>query len=307
MSFHTVKTTNLKENLSPNPQRSEAVEDEEGWSKIKTEGKHIATRTTPLINIQEAMRLNVLRELGLREDQAENPLQSHLLDFDDYSVHKLSTIPIALTEYTLYKELQNGKGKGVSNRTRRQIYQALEELSTHMKPRGIFRFFPIKGKDGRVTIGRHTRFASKNLQALLKQCKRVAVFVTTLGDEVDHIINQAMKKRPHYGYILNLAASTAADMAAMYIQDHIKCLIPRNETTTYRYSPGYCDWPLKEQSKLFELIPHHSVGVDLSDTFLMSPSKSVSGLIGICSSHLNIDLKNLCKKCRRTQCSHRRK
>jgi len=51
--------------------------------------------------------------------------------------------------------------------------------------------------------------------------------------------------------------------------------------TTNRYSPGYCDWDLAEQEKLFDVFPENYLDIRLSSSSLMHPIKSVSGLIGI--------------------------
>ena len=47
------------------------------------------------------------------------------------------------------------------------------------------------------------------------------------------------------------------------------------------YSPGYCGWDIREQQKLFSLFPPQPCGITLSDSFLMSPVKSVSGFFRI--------------------------
>jgi hypothetical protein len=48
-----------------------------------------------------------------------------------------------------------------------------------------------------------------------------------------------------------------------------------------RFSPGYCDWNVSEQHKLFNLLPESFCGIHLSESSLMNPIKSVSGIIGI--------------------------
>ena len=47
------------------------------------------------------------------------------------------------------------------------------------------------------------------------------------------------------------------------------------------YSPGYCDWKLVEQRKLFRFFPREESGISLTDSCLMLPVKSVSGIIAI--------------------------
>jgi cobalamin-dependent methionine synthase I len=48
-----------------------------------------------------------------------------------------------------------------------------------------------------------------------------------------------------------------------------------------RYSPGYCEWKLSDQRKLFSFFPESCCGITLSESYFMSPKKSISGIIGI--------------------------
>ena len=54
------------------------------------------------------------------------------------------------------------------------------------------------------------------------------------------------------------------------------------ETLVSRYSPGYGDYPLSEQQRLLTILDApRTVGVSLTDTLVMAPSKSVSAVIGV--------------------------
>ena len=54
------------------------------------------------------------------------------------------------------------------------------------------------------------------------------------------------------------------------------------ESLISRYSPGYGDFPLSAQRTLLALLDApRTVGVSLTDTLLMVPSKSVSAIIGV--------------------------
>ena len=64
---------------------------------------------------------------------------------------------------------------------------------------------------------------------------------------------------------------------------------------TNRYSPGYCGWDVSEQKKLFKILPEKFCGIELTDSCLMHPIKSVSGIIGIGKSvKFNEYTCNLC-------------
>jgi hypothetical protein len=48
-----------------------------------------------------------------------------------------------------------------------------------------------------------------------------------------------------------------------------------------RFSPGYCNWDVSEQHLLFQLLPENACGISLNDRALMTPIKSVTGVLGI--------------------------
>lgn len=48
---------------------------------------------------------------------------------------------------------------------------------------------------------------------------------------------------------------------------------------TMLFSPGYCGWHVSGQKRLFESLRPDEIGIELSESFLMQPLKSVSGVI----------------------------
>jgi cobalamin-dependent methionine synthase I len=75
--------------------------------------------------------------------------------------------------------------------------------------------------------------------------------------------------------------------------------------TTNRYSPGYCDWDITEQKKLFGLLPAVFCGISLTESMLMKPIKSISGIIGIGKE---VSFKRYsCNYCKDNHCLYRNK
>ena len=75
-------------------------------------------------------------------------------------------------------------------------------------------------------------------------------------------------------------------------------------TITRRFSPGYCDWNVKQQKMVFQAMRGDCAGVSLTDSCLMIPRKSISGIIGIGPSE--ITKYNPCKTCDEYDCVGRR-
>jgi cobalamin-dependent methionine synthase I len=81
----------------------------------------------------------------------------------------------------------------------------------------------------------------------------------------------------------------------------------KNQRTTLRFSPGYCDWKIHEQKKVFSVLENDLIDVDLNESYLMAPRKSVSGVFGIGNSELiDKDETNPCRSCGMHSCVARR-
>ena len=74
---------------------------------------------------------------------------------------------------------------------------------------------------------------------------------------------------------------------------------------TNRFSPGYCGWHVSEQQRLFPLFDGHTCGITLTDSSLMVPIKSVSGIIGLGQEVRKLDYT--CGLCTFEKCYKRKK
>ncbi len=121
------------------------------------------------------------------------------------------------------------------------------------------------------------------IRHLLKNSETYVFFLATAGIEPESLARQLMREGNYLeGYIVDLVGSAVAESVADLLHEHIKELaLSGQRSATNRYSPGYCGWHVKEQQKLFTLFAKNSFGITLSDSSLMTPVKSVSGIIGI--------------------------
>ena len=159
---------------------------------------------------------------------------------------------------------------------------------------------------GAVHLEEGPEFKSPKLSRMLKCCDNVICYIATLGDDVEKEIKRLMdKKHLSEAYILDAMASAAADNMVETFHRRKKAEYKnQGKQVTLCFSPGYCDWPVTEQKKLFKVLDSQDVEVDLNDSCLMSPRKSISGVFGI---HSNGETPyNPCWDCSRTDCPARR-
>jgi hypothetical protein len=117
----------------------------------------------------------------------------------------------------------------------------------------------------------------------LKNSERAAWFVCTAGEEISQYARQLMAEGDLMkGYVVDVLANVVVEAAMDRIQSELENEIKKTgQKITNRYSPGYCDWDIAEQKKLFSAFPENYLDIALSESCLMIPVKSVSGIIGI--------------------------
>jgi hypothetical protein len=145
------------------------------------------------------------------------------------------------------------------------------------QPKALYRvaFIESKGDDHVVVDG--ITLTSRVLRVNLEQAHRVFPYVATCGMELEDWSNSIDDMLQRYW------GDTLKEMA---LRSAIQAL---NEQLVERYSPGrtsvmspgsLADWPLKEQRALFAILgnPKDAIGLQLLDSLLMVPTKSVSGI-----------------------------
>ncbi|MGO9480918.1 MAG: vitamin B12 dependent-methionine synthase activation domain-containing protein [Candidatus Kryptoniota bacterium] len=151
--------------------------------------------------------------------------------------------------------------------------------------------------DYTVRVGSRSFDIKKTVFQQLKNAKSIAAFVCTAGDEIVDRSRQLMKEGELLkGYVYDVFGSLVVEEAMDIIQESLRNKMQESGLNiTNRYSPGYCGWDVSEQKKLFSLLPDKFCGIELTDSCLMRPIKSVSGIIGVGKSvKFNQYTCNLC-------------
>ena len=123
---------------------------------------------------------------------------------------------------------------------------------------------------------------SASLSKHLSGCHAVYLLCTTIGAPFDALQRRTAAKSPSDAFVLQAIGAAAIEAWTDEAEQEIRRELRGGETLAPRYSPGYGDWPLEAQRRIFELLDApRTVGVSLTDTLLMVPSKSVSAVIGV--------------------------
>ena len=149
---------------------------------------------------------------------------------------------------------------------------------------------------------------SRVLANLLEQCHKVAVFLTTIGKNLEEAVYRLCADgHVLQATVLDAIGSMAIERLVDSVQDRIEMAAgTQGFAISQRFSPGYCDWDLNQQKQIFQIVDSNKVGVRLTDECLMVPQKAVSGIIGIGFPCSNIGDYEPCEICGKHVCLGRR-
>jgi hypothetical protein len=115
------------------------------------------------------------------------------------------------------------------------------------------------------------------------RAQALALYVATLGEPLPARIRQLFDDDAlAQAWMLDAVASAGADLLADRLAERYRQgLVGRgmDGVRVLPYSPGYCGWPTTGQRPLFDALRPEDIGVTLNDSCLMSPIKTVSGVL----------------------------
>lgn len=159
------------------------------------------------------------------------------------------------------------------------VDEAIEIINSSANPKTLYRIFSCQVTDEELIIG-DVSFRSKRLAENLKGCSRVVMFGATLGTECDRQIKIAGATNVALAIALQATAADKIEEVCDSLENSI--MSEHNVTLRQRYSPGYFDLDITEQKKFFSLLElQKRIGLTLTDTCEMVPTKSVTAFIGI--------------------------
>ena len=202
------------------------------------------------------------------------------------------------------------RGKDRPTAEVREIYdRALEEGDRLMEPRAVYRAVPVVagGRDSiRVAGGVELRIPE--IGRLWGAIESVGIAVCTIGDALESRVSELWESRElPLAAMLDSVGSAAAECLAEYVNDLLcQVAIAERLNVTNRISPGYAGWDVAEQRLVFSLCPGDPAGVTLNSACFMTPTKSISLLVGIGAEARVDHYFTQCRRCWMTACAYRR-
>jgi len=179
------------------------------------------------------------------------------------------------------------------------IDSAIAEVCEYAQPRTVYRIFDLNEKDGLLSIDAVLDLHYADLQNLLSGCERCLLIAGTLGASLDQRMRYYASFDMTRYVVMDAAASALIEETCDKLQETLPFL-----HFTFRFSPGYGDVPITLQKQLLQVLDTgRRIGLTLTPTMLMTPQKSISGIVGIGRENQ----KKTCSGCRRyDNCEYRR-
>lgn len=135
----------------------------------------------------------------------------------------------------------------------------------------------IRMEDGR---GRQWQMESGVIAQLLKESQRVLWFAATLQG-FEELVSESGELMEQF--FLEAWGSAFASRAGMYAADYARSMLDaKGLYYTSAWEPGQHGFDIYSQREAFAILEPADIGLALTESMLMIPAKSVSGLFGIC-------------------------
>lgn len=211
------------------------------------------------------------------DSSVDKGLGSNLPAVADYPVESVS-----YDEVFRYLGMGNtAPDDALANKVEQAVGRALELA----RPRAALRVFRIEeaGAQPLALEGARLKLAGNDIKKFLSGAREAAVFVVTLGAAIDRELQRLSATNALSELVFDAAATALVERAADAVSARVVAYAASREMqATGRFSPGYGDLPLDCQADLLASVDAmRMLGVTLTASNLMVPTKSVSAAMGI--------------------------
>ena len=180
-------------------------------------------------------------------------------------------------------------GQAVTTELDARIDEVVAHCLATCRPRGCVRVFDVSArgeKDGAPVVslaGTALELRGRSIAEHLDGAVAVGVLAVTVGMGVEAELRRLSLTDPLAQVIFDAAGTAAVERAADAAEASVVALAAaRGLHAGSRFSPGYGDLPLSTQPTLLATLDaQRLLGIALSPELLMSPTKSVTAVVGL--------------------------
>lgn len=195
--------------------------------------------------------------------------------------------------------------KEASAEERQLFADCLAEIEGKLSYKVCWDRFLVKKEGASLDFG-FTKVDSAGLAKNLEGCGEIILFAATIGLEIDRAIRRYTRLSPAKALFFQaIGAERIESLCDAFCEEQREELQAEGKFLKPRFSPGYGDLSLEMQRDIFRVLDcPRKIGLTLNESLLMSPSKSVTAIIGISGEEYQQE-KNKCGVCQNSDCAYR--
>lgn len=199
--------------------------------------------------------------------------------------------------------------------------EVLGEIMIASEPKSVYKIFDCKIENDNVFLFECGSYnddfnkdkevpqlciKSKNLADNLKQCSKAVLFAATIGIGADKLLNKYELMNMTKASVTQACAAAYIETFCNVLQDEIRQqALAEGLYLRPRFSPGYGDLELEAQKHIFAVLEcTKRIGLTLTQSLLMYPTKSVTAIIGLTPNKQSCHIDK-CKQCNNIGCEFR--
>ena len=162
------------------------------------------------------------------------------------------------------------------------IDKGIHECNGKLSYKIAYSVFELKKENEELDLG-FTKVKSRDLSKALIDCDSIILFAATIGLGIDRLILKYGRISPSLALCIQaIGAERIEALCDRFSLDVKGNIVSYGKSPTPRFSAGYGDLPLELQREIFSTLAcDKNIGLTLNDSLMMSPTKSVTAIIGL--------------------------
>ena len=176
--------------------------------------------------------------------------------------------------------------------------EVLGKIEAHITPRFVHSRFAVKQVENGVMLDNGLVLQGEDIKKHLAGCDECYIICATVGIGADNFIRTMSVMGSVYALMADGAATAAVEAVCDSVEDFLRQELKKEKLyLTWRYSPGYGDFPFTQQPDILSLLNADKlIGVSCNASCMMTPAKSVTAVMGIAKAKPRAKTRS-CDRC----------
>ncbi len=208
-------------------------------------------------------------------------------------------------------EVRRYAGLAKADFDEKMIEEAAQEALLLIAAKSAYALYDYDCQKGVIKADTEVALTGNSIKKHLAGCEKVLAISATIGPDIVEARTKHLDEgRYAHSVLLHAAATEEMKEAANALE---KMLSPKIKAqgfaSRWRFSPGYGDWPLEAQQDFMPLTCAAEIGINLTESMMLSPRKSVTAIIGLYRPEKVADTtgKPGCQSCGQKDCPSRKR